>query len=77
MKQNFAAGNINRQFIIKRSQKYPPKMKKWVKMAKSNKIFVPLFSRYSNFFVTFGIVRYFVTWKVTSYSNAITCNALL
>ncbi len=50
---------------------------KWVKLAKSNEIFIPLFSRYSYFFVTFEIVRYFVTWKVTSYSNAVTCNALL
>ncbi len=32
---------------------------------------------YSYFFVTFEIVPYFVTWKVTSYSNAVTCNTLL
>ena len=46
-------------------------------MAKSNDFFVPFFSRYSYLAVTFNLAVTSLLKKVTSYSNAVTCNALL
>ncbi len=47
MKQNFASGNINQQFIIKRRQEYPPQNEKvltkkesiWQKVTKFSFLF--------------------------------------
>ncbi len=46
-------------------------------MAKSNDFFVPFFSCYSYLAVTFKLANTSLLKKVTSYSNAVTCNTLL
>ncbi len=53
----------------------PPK--KLVQNGRKVTKFPLLFSCYSYLVVTLEICRYLVTLKVTSYSNAVTCNALL
>ncbi len=46
-------------------------------MAKSNDFFRSFFYRYSYLAVTFKLADTSLLIKVTSYSNAVTCNALL